>query len=429
MGKLDFNCEKSCLDGTFSVSGQRQYLLMEKMDYVRVAGTQGEVKGAKALVDELTSFGVDGHLEEFDFCGYEMIEAKFEVLEPYQKEYTITGYGLSGNCNIEAPFYYAENGEEVNLAFARGKVVMLNGAMSVANYKNILKAGVAGFVTISGTPFDTIEDTDLETRSIRPSRHLSGNATKIPGATIRYNDAVELVEREASLVRLTLNQNEKTVKCNNVIADIKGRSDSKEMIVFMAHYDSVPFSPGAYDNSAGAAIIMEMCRYFKANPPLKNVRFTWFSGEEIGLLGSAAYVKQHMDEVPNMVLGINVDLAGHAIGNHSISVTGDMSMLNALDYITKENGMAMFYAQEVCPSDSTSFSDAGIPTLTLRRNGFGGHNRKDMLSLISAKSLQSTAEILCYLGEKIVNSPVYPFNRELPQNLKDGLNRYFGREA
>lgn len=413
---------------TFSESGQRQFKLMEKMDYVRVAGTEGEVKGANALLDELTSFGVSGHLEEFDFCGYTMTEARFEVLEPYQKEYTITGYGLSGSCNIEAPFYYAENGEEVNLADVKGKIVMLNGAMSVTNYKNILKAGVVGFVTISGTPFDTLEDTDLETRSLRTSRHLSGGAVKIPGATIRYNDAVELIEQEAASVRLTVNQEEKTTKCNNVIADIKGSSNSDEMIVFMAHYDSVPFSPGAYDNSAGAAIIMEMCRYFKVNPPLRNVRFTWFSGEEIGLLGSAAYVKQHMDEVPNMVLGINVDLAGHAIGNHSISVTGDMSMLNALDYMTKEGGIPMFYAQEVCSSDSTSFSDAGIPTLSLRRNGYGGHNRKDMLSLISAKSLQKTAEILCYMGEKIVNSVFYPFNRELPQNMKDGLNRYFGRE-
>ena len=64
---------------------------------------------------------------------------------------------------------------------------------------------------------------------------------------------------------------------------------------FGAHYDSVDFSKGVYDNGAGSVINMEILRYFKENPPKRTLKFMWYGSEEIGLEGSWAYVKAHKE--------------------------------------------------------------------------------------------------------------------------------------
>ena len=51
---------------------------------------------------------------------------------------------------------------------------------------------------------------------------------------------------------------------------------------------SVPQGPGAYDNMAGAAIIMELAHYFAENRPKRTLECIWFGAEELGLCGSRA---------------------------------------------------------------------------------------------------------------------------------------------
>lgn len=62
-----------------------------------------------------------------------------------------------------------------------------------------------------------------------------------------------------------------------------------------AHYDSVPFSPGANDNGSGTSVMLEMARVLKSVPSDKEIRFIAFGAEELGLLGSSHYV-DHLSE-------------------------------------------------------------------------------------------------------------------------------------
>jgi hypothetical protein len=80
---------------------------------------------------------------------------------------------------------------------------------------------------------------------------------------------------------------------NNVVARLKG-TEAGKAILLAAHYDSVPNSPGASDDGAGVAALLETARALKAGTPLKNdIIFLFTDGEEVGLLGAKGFVEEH----------------------------------------------------------------------------------------------------------------------------------------
>ncbi|MBW4611011.1 MAG: M20/M25/M40 family metallo-hydrolase [Hassallia sp. WJT32-NPBG1] len=80
---------------------------------------------------------------------------------------------------------------------------------------------------------------------------------------------------------------------HNVVAKIQG-TDNTKAILIAAHYDSVPNSPGASDDGAAVAAMLETIRTLKVGLPLSNdVIFLFSDGEEPGLLGAKAFVDEH----------------------------------------------------------------------------------------------------------------------------------------
>lgn len=82
----------------------------------------------------------------------------------------------------------------------------------------------------------------------------------------------------------------------NIIADIPGSDPKAGYVMAGAHLDSWMAADGAADNGAGSAMIMEAARILKAMgvKPKRTIRFALWAGEEQGLLGSMAYVEQHL---------------------------------------------------------------------------------------------------------------------------------------
>lgn len=408
------------------ISGQRQYDFVEKFNYIREAGTFGERKASEEILEDIRKLGLNGRLEEFEFTAYEIVEEHLLVTEPYEKEYRVTGYKRCGDTleeGVEAPFLYVENGDEISLSFARGKIVMINGPVRKEMYQKLVKAQAAGFVTMSGTPIDAGED-------LKPAGYTLRGVEEAPiqGVNLHYKDAVELVERGASRVKLTLKQKEVTRVSRNVAARIEGSDKAEEVLTLSAHYDSVPQGPGAYDNMAGAAIIMELAGYFTENRPRRTMEFIWFGAEETGLCGSLAYVKEHEEELYRHRFNMNVDLAGQLIGGTVIGVTADISVCQMLSYVVHEAGMGVSFINGIWGSDSNTFAWKGIPAMTLNRDGFGMHTRHDTIELISPWSLERSASVLGCIAEGLAQAEVMPFKREVPEEFKEKLDTYF-REA
>jgi len=78
----------------------------------------------------------------------------------------------------------------------------------------------------------------------------------------------------------------------NIIARLKGRHSGKAVLI-AAHYDSQPNAPGAGDDGAGVAAMLETARLLRSGPPPANdVIFLFTDGEEDGLLGAHAFVAE-----------------------------------------------------------------------------------------------------------------------------------------
>jgi carboxypeptidase Q len=88
----------------------------------------------------------------------------------------------------------------------------------------------------------------------------------------------------------------------NVVAEIPGTTKPNELVMVGGHFDSWHMGTGATDNAAGSAVAMEVMRILKSlNLKMdRTVRMALWSGEEEGLLGSRAYVKEHFADTATM---------------------------------------------------------------------------------------------------------------------------------
>lgn len=88
----------------------------------------------------------------------------------------------------------------------------------------------------------------------------------------------------------------------NIIVEIPGKSRPDEVLIFSAHFDAVPKAPGADDDGTGVAAILETARLLKDRPMQRTIRLCLFNLEEVGLVGSRAYVESIEHEIKGEVI-------------------------------------------------------------------------------------------------------------------------------
>jgi hypothetical protein len=166
----------------------------------------------------------------------------------------------------------------------------------------------------------------------------------------------------------------------NVMGDIRGTEKPDEYVILSAHLDSWngPGSEGANDNGTGSMVMLEAMRILKASGvrPKRTIRLVLWGGEEEGLLGSAAYVKQHANELPKISAAFNDDGGSNYEGGLSIlkawmptfapleeainrAFPGMPFKLNVIDALPKGGG----------GSDHASFNAVGVPGLSWYETG------------------------------------------------------------
>jgi carboxypeptidase Q len=160
----------------------------------------------------------------------------------------------------------------------------------------------------------------------------------------------------------------------NTIGEIAGSDKKDEVIMLGGHLDSWHSATGATDNAIGCAIMMEAARILKAIgvKPRRTIRVALWSGEEQGLLGSQAYVKQHFGAFENPTAEyekfggyFNIDSGtGRARG---MSVFGPSETAAILREAVKPFedlgilGVVPTRSRGLGGTDSTSFNNAGLP--------------------------------------------------------------------
>ncbi|MDX6565349.1 MAG: hypothetical protein QOE10_1011, partial [Gaiellales bacterium] len=103
----------------------------------------------------------------------------------------------------------------------------------------------------------------------------------------------------------------------NVIAESKG-GDKNHVVVVDAHLDAI-YGAGMLDNASGSATILDIAQKMKNVNPLNKLRFIWFGGEELGLLGSSYYINT-LSSTDLSHIGYDLDADVTATPNYIVGV-------------------------------------------------------------------------------------------------------------
>ncbi len=160
----------------------------------------------------------------------------------------------------------------------------------------------------------------------------------------------------------------------NTVTEIAGGDKKDEVVMLGGHLDSWHSATGATDNAIGCAVMLEAARILKAIgvQPRRTIRVALWSGEEEGLLGSQAYVKEHFGsfeaqkpEYTKLVAYLNVDSGTGRV--RGASVFGPPAAAMVLrDFLKPFEDFGVFGATNTSSratggTDSTSFNNAGLP--------------------------------------------------------------------
>jgi hypothetical protein len=152
----------------------------------------------------------------------------------------------------------------------------------------------------------------------------------------------------------------------NIIGEIPGTDKAKadEIVMLGAHFDSWHGGTGATDNGAGSAVMLEAMRILKATglKMRRTVRIGLWTGEEQGLLGSRAYVKQHFGDRETMKLEPE-----HAKLDAYYNVDNGTGKIRGI-YLQGNEAVAPIFEQWM-----VQFHNLGMTTLTIRNTGGTDH--------------------------------------------------------
>src|SRR5215212_7817385 len=160
----------------------------------------------------------------------------------------------------------------------------------------------------------------------------------------------------------------------NTIAEIRGSDKADEVIMVGGHLDSWHAATGATDNAIGCTIMMEAARILKTLgvKPRRTIRVALWSGEEQGLLGSIAYVKEHFGSFEEPKPGyekfggyFNIDSGTGRVRGASVFGPADAAtIMREILAPFKDDGVAgaaPSRSRRLGGSDNTSFNEAGLP--------------------------------------------------------------------
>ena len=210
----------------------------------------------------------------------------------------------------------------------------------------------------------------------------------------------------------------------NVIGILPGSNPAlrEEYVIIGAHYDhlglggpgsldpeSHAIHNGADDNASGTAALFEIARRLREHPPARSVLFLAFSGEELGLLGSAEYVKAPVVPIAQSVAMINLDMVGR-LRNDRLIVYGVETAQEFRPLLDSLNAQARFdlHAQGdgYGPSDHSSFYAARMPVLHLFTDLHEDYHRpSDDAERIDAEGIVRVAAFAGEIATAVGNRP------------------------
>ena len=317
----------------------------------RPAGSANELAAAEYIREELASYGYEAELQRFPIESYDTVRSDLSVTH------------ADGSSEIEAtPLFGSASGTEterlvsVGLGYpddfpaaASGSIVLIERgeiefSLKVANAED---AGAVAAV--------------IYNNERGPFAGQLGATPGIPVVAITRGDGESLLDRienETLTATVAVEINIISGESQNVVAR---PTDGACRIIVGGHYDSVPAGPGANDNGSGTAVAIELARTLAARGG-GDVCFALFGAEEIGLVGSVAYIAAlSPEELSGIEAMLNFDMLAVGTG---WPLGGSAALVELAGEVAEE----LAIPHTVTPSESGGsdhgpFIDAGVPSV------------------------------------------------------------------
>jgi len=337
----------------------------------RVAGTPVMDQASTYLMQQYRRAGYVATTQTFTYPKFEDLGSSLTV-----NGKIIKGQALNGSMagKPTAPLVVVPNvGQSSDFASVdvkgaiaivrRGEIRFLDKA------RNAAAAGAVGLVIVNNQPGDLYGT-------------LGGEVT-IPVLSFAREQGNSL-QRQVQPASLVVNTRQRTVRGRNVVAHLPGVVQPR--VILGGHYDSVAGSPGANDNASGTAVVLAIARKVAGTPLGRQAWFIAFDGEEDGLHGSRAFVRQAKPQFLKGLKGmLNFDMVGV---NHQLRVGGTKT-LTALSQAAAP-GVSIFGSYS--GSDHAPFASAGVPVLFFYR-GQEPNYHKPSDRTVNPRLLDETAEV------------------------------------
>jgi aminopeptidase YwaD len=367
----------------------------------RVAGTEEEKFTANYIKERLLSYGYEVEVQDFSIpdlkVGHLQTDNGDEVLINIPSgSAATTEDGLTAELYDAGLGYPADFSEE-----AVGKIALISRGELTFQVKveNAIAAGSAGVLI-----YNNIDQAGPLNPSINANAPLPvGGITKVSGEAL-----LEDVASRNGTVTLKVNSIESATSQNIIAKRTPKKGGNHDILHVSAHFDSVPFAPGASDNASGTAVALEMARVLKSYPIEKELRFVFVGAEEIGLVGSHYYVSKLTEgEIDRSIANFNMDMVGTSWENATAifmnTVDGQANIVSETAAATAERigtpSELVLYQRG--SSDHVSFHDAGIAAVNFIRREPGTanlepyyHTPLDTIEHISADRLKEAGDLV-----------------------------------
>jgi|TARA_B100000809_G_scaffold192825_1_gene191715 carboxypeptidase Q len=200
-------------------------------------------------------------------------------------------------------------------------------------------------------------------------------------------------------------------QASNVLGEIPGTDLAQEVVMIGAHFDTWHASPNASDNTSGVAVVLEAARILKAigAEPRRTIRVALWSGEEQGLYGSRAYVREHFGNPNDTNIGTTPEYETFSAYFNQDYGPGQYRgiWLQENEHVRQifkawmepfhDMGMTTISLQGVGSTDHVPFDNIGLPAfqfLQARVGGTGGHTNLDFFDTVPIEDLMKNAVIM-----------------------------------
>lgn len=332
----------------------------------RASGTEGYANSVSYVAGLLEKAGYNVTLEPFEFTF--TFPALLRQLTPTAATYATGAYTGSGSGDVTGTVIgvdlaltpprastsacEAADFDGLDLSGTGDVALVQRGTCSFAQKAQNAEAAGAEAVVI----FNQGSDPTREGLIVGTLGANSGVTVPVVGASFAQGVALSA---EGATARVRVLPSE-TRTDYNVIAELPGKNTGN-VVMAGAHLDSVTAGPGINDNGSGSAAILEVALKLAKVKPENTLRFAWWGAEELGLVGSTAYVESlSQAELERIALYLNFDMVGSP--NHIFMVyDADESSFNAPvpvppGSVAIEDLFESFYTYAGEPYDDTAFS-------------------------------------------------------------------------